>query len=291
MNSSISASPSPCAMPPWIWPSTSVGLMARPTSCAATIASTFDGAEHDIDLHLRHLRGEAVGARRGRPGRSRRAAWSAGPRCRCPPARRPSRIGRQSVAEVDPVASASPSDRSSRHRVRRARSSAHPSPALASARILRAQGHRRRAARHCRTRRSGARRRSCRRRRSDPCRRPPCAKVSGGRPSASAAICSSTVEEPWPISTAPLKKVSRPSRAERDAHGRGVGQRGVAAAVPHAGDADAAPASRTARRCAPATRASAASQSRLQRVEAFAAGRPRLRAPGPTAWRRPARAR
>ena len=35
----------------------------------------------------------------------------------------------------------------------------------------------------------------------------------GGRPSASAAICSSTVDEPWPISTAPLKKVSVPSRA------------------------------------------------------------------------------
>ena len=27
-------------MPPWIWPSTSIGLIARPTSCAATIRRT-----------------------------------------------------------------------------------------------------------------------------------------------------------------------------------------------------------------------------------------------------------
>ena len=38
---SISAMPRPWAMPPWIWPSTSVGLIARPTSWAATIRRTF----------------------------------------------------------------------------------------------------------------------------------------------------------------------------------------------------------------------------------------------------------
>ena len=48
---------------------------------------------------------------------------------------------------------------------------------------------------------------------------------------------------------------------QRDAHGRRVRQRGVAAAVPHAGDADAAPAPRARSRCGAATRASAASQS------------------------------
>ena len=48
-------------MPPWIWPSTNVGLMARPTSWAATIADDLGGAEHGVDLHFGHLRGEAVG--------------------------------------------------------------------------------------------------------------------------------------------------------------------------------------------------------------------------------------
>ncbi len=49
------------------------------------------------------------------------------------------------------------------------------------------------------------------------------------------------------MSTAPLKNVSVPSRAERDAHGRWVRQRRVAASVPHAGDADAASAARRLR--------------------------------------------
>ena len=49
------------------------------------------------------------------------------------------------------------------------------------------------------------------------------------------------------MSTAPLKNVSVPSRRERDAHGRRVRQPRVAAAVPHAGDADAAPVPRRAR--------------------------------------------
>ena len=35
--SSDSAWPSPMCMPPSTWPSASVGLIARPTSCAATI--------------------------------------------------------------------------------------------------------------------------------------------------------------------------------------------------------------------------------------------------------------
>ena len=61
-----------------------------------------------------------------------------------------------------------------------------------------------------------------------------------GRPSASAAIWVSTVVEPWPMSTAPFQKVSVPSRAERQPHGGRVGEAGVADAVPHAADADAA---------------------------------------------------
>ena len=50
----------PCAMPPSIWPSTSVGLIALPTSCAAVIFSSRHGAELDVDLELGDLRAEAV---------------------------------------------------------------------------------------------------------------------------------------------------------------------------------------------------------------------------------------
>ncbi len=48
-------------MPPWIWPSTSVGLTARPTSCAATMRCTLHRAERGIHRPARNLRGEAVG--------------------------------------------------------------------------------------------------------------------------------------------------------------------------------------------------------------------------------------
>ena len=48
-------------MPPWIWPSTSVGLIARPTSCAATMSQHLHRAELDVDLDLGDLRGEGVG--------------------------------------------------------------------------------------------------------------------------------------------------------------------------------------------------------------------------------------
>ena len=77
VNSSISAMPMPCATPPSIWPSTSMGLMARPTSCAATMRRTLHAcraacrprpppdARHS---HRRH---------RERPGHRHRAARSA----------------------------------------------------------------------------------------------------------------------------------------------------------------------------------------------------------------------
>ena len=38
--SSISASPRPCALPPWIWPTTACGLMALPTSWVQASSTT-----------------------------------------------------------------------------------------------------------------------------------------------------------------------------------------------------------------------------------------------------------
>ena len=57
-------------------------------------------------------------------------------------------------------------------------------------------------------------------------------KAATGRPSASAQIWAITVFEPWPMSTAPWCSTTAPSAREADADRRGVGQRGVAAAVP-----------------------------------------------------------
>ena len=48
-------------MPPWICPSTSVGLIARPTSWAATIRRTIDRPELEVHVHLGDLGAEPVG--------------------------------------------------------------------------------------------------------------------------------------------------------------------------------------------------------------------------------------
>ena len=48
-------------MPPWIWPSTSVGLIARPTSWAATIRRTLTVPSVEVDVDLRDLCAEGVG--------------------------------------------------------------------------------------------------------------------------------------------------------------------------------------------------------------------------------------
>ena len=64
-------------MPPWIWPSTWVGLIARPTSCAATIASTLTVPSCDVDFDLAPSARRRHRWRRACPGRRHRAAWSA----------------------------------------------------------------------------------------------------------------------------------------------------------------------------------------------------------------------
>ncbi len=47
-------------MPPSIWPSTSSGLIALPTSCAAVILDQLHRAELEVDLQLGDLRAVAV---------------------------------------------------------------------------------------------------------------------------------------------------------------------------------------------------------------------------------------
>ena len=54
------AIPSPWRMPPWIWPSTSVGLIARPTSWAATTAPHLHRPELDVHVDLGDLGPEGV---------------------------------------------------------------------------------------------------------------------------------------------------------------------------------------------------------------------------------------
>ena len=114
---------------------------------------------------------------------------------------------------------------------------------------------------------------------------------SGGSPSASAAICSSTVVEPWPISTAPLKKVSRPSRDSAMRMVEGLGSE----VLPQPYHMQAMPTPRRAprrrRALKAATRASAVVPVRLQRIEAFAAARRNASAPARTASCRRGRAR
>ena len=254
-------------MPPWIWPSTSVGLMARPTSWAATMREHLDGAELDVDLDLGHLRGEAVGGvgdalavgveRRGR----RVEACPRPSQRRSPLARRAGRRG-----EIDACASASPSaivrraPSSDERRVRAgigerqdlARAGPRPASRAAlpetkvwrEAEVLPASAVRSVSPTTMRNAR-------------------------GGRPSASAAICSSTVVEPWPMSTAPLKKRERAvARRARCAWSRGWTARCCRSRTTCRRCRRRAGAAARSR-CGAATRASAASQSRLQRVEAL----------------------
>ena len=81
----------PCRCPgrcrPATWPSTSVGLIARPTSCAATIRRTRDGAELDVDLDQRDLRAEPVRLVRDALAVGVEDASSSGRTCPTPAAR------------------------------------------------------------------------------------------------------------------------------------------------------------------------------------------------------------
>ena len=88
MNSSISARPRPCATPPWIWPSTWVGLMARPTSCAATMRRTLHACRARYRPRLGAMCAEAVEWRRARPGRSSSSGVVGGSKVSSPSARR-----------------------------------------------------------------------------------------------------------------------------------------------------------------------------------------------------------
>jgi hypothetical protein len=117
-------------------------------------------------------------------------------------------------------------------------------------------------------------------------------KASGGTPSASAAICVSTVVEPWPMSTAPLKKVSVPSRESAMRIAEGFGR----AVLPQPYHMQAMPTPRRRRGAAAlcaATRASAASQSALSAsrqsgspAEAASSWPEGVRSPFPSALRR-----
>ena len=174
-------------MPPWIWPSTSVGLIARPTSCAATMRQHLHRAELEVDLDLGDLRAEAVGRvghalpvgveRRGRRVEGRLAPQHAAVA-----------VGRQ-VASVDARARSPSRDRPA---PRRRAPASRPGRHWRGAGSARA-GRGRRARPRCRRRRSGARPRSCRRRRSDRCRRHQRRSARPAAPSASAAIWAMTV--------------------------------------------------------------------------------------------------
>ena len=115
-------------------------------------------------------------------------------------------------------------------------------------------------------------------------------KASSGSPSASAAICVSTVDEPWPMSTAPLKKVSVPSRASamrmREGFGREV--------LPQPYHMQAMPTPRRRRGAGGVVRCDARERRvpiALQRVEALRQPGRSAQAAGPRACGRPVRAR
>ncbi len=223
-------------MPPCTWPSTSSGLIAWPTSCAATKLQA--GAQCQVPCPPRpppdapHSRT----AHRARPGHWRRAASSADRRF--PP--------RQNIASrIRPPAA------TDRARCDAARIGHAISPAQATARlhpqrcswrrIFRPAAPAPQAAPHCPTRRSGARLRSCRHRASRPYRGRPASPAPSGTPSACAKICAITVLEPCPISDRTLMQ----DRACRHARHRGLiveglGKRGVAAAIPPCRHAHAA---------------------------------------------------
>jgi hypothetical protein len=63
----------PCVAPPRIWPSTSAGLSARPTSWAIDVAEQLDLARLAIDADVREVRGD-----RGRRSSGRAAVPSIG---------------------------------------------------------------------------------------------------------------------------------------------------------------------------------------------------------------------
>ena len=56
--SSIAAIPNPSVSPPWIWPSTIIGLIRTPQSSTATIRSHLPhaGVRVDLDDHRRRCR-------------------------------------------------------------------------------------------------------------------------------------------------------------------------------------------------------------------------------------------
>ena len=64
-------------MPPWIWPSTSVGLIARPTSCAATMREHLAPCRARCRPRRPRSARRSHRSRRACPGRRHRAAWSA----------------------------------------------------------------------------------------------------------------------------------------------------------------------------------------------------------------------
>ena len=228
-------------MPPCIWPSTRVGLIARPTSCAAWICSTLHRAELEVDLDLRHLRGKAVGRvghalAVGVERHGRRVEVTARRARRSPAAS--AGQSRRSSDVVPPSLPTSAKPSSSR------RTSASSAAGRSSRSSSCCRSAVRRAAARCPKRRSGARPTSCRRRRSGRCRPSPDAAAPAAGRAASANICGMIVCEPWPMSTrAVVERDERRARrrsAAPTAHRRRVGDHRVADAVPHAGDAGAA---------------------------------------------------
>ncbi len=257
-------------MPPWIWPFDQRRVDGAADVVRGDDVEHLDGAERRVDLHLGHLRGEAVGGVRACPGRSRRGRWLAGPRCR-------GLRGRSAVP--DHFAGAKFRDDSHRQidcarglavgdgELRAVEAQLGIRAGVGERQDLAAQvlaGESRGVAGYERLPRgrglAGIRRQigiadhheegamaagPARRRRSGQHGRGALADVDGA-----------------------VEERQRAVARQGDAHARRVGQRGVAAAVPHAGDADAAPAPRRIGVVAGDTRKSRL-PIRLQRVEAL----------------------
>ena len=122
-------------MPPWIWPFDLDRVDARPTSCAATMRRTLDGAEIEYRPRPRRSARRRRRSRRARPGRSsssgrgRRIEMAA-----ASPARRRHRT-RPGAREVDDPCTASVAVTSTTMRRLSMAMTSPPAPALVCRRI------------------------------------------------------------------------------------------------------------------------------------------------------------
>ena len=196
----------PGAMPPWIWPSTSVGIDRPPDVVGRDDPPHLHRPELEVDVDLRDLRPEGVRLVRDRPGRRRRAAWSSGRTRRGRAARSPGPpSGSSPSSTTDVVSPSRATTRPSSTSQRRVR------PGLGHREQLAAQVLARPAGSRCPTRTSGATPRSCPRRGVRSVSGPTRSIRATGTPRASAAIWARIVFEPWPMSVAPENSTMCPS--------------------------------------------------------------------------------